>query len=256
MLRRVLVTGLSAGLLAGLFVAAIQIAWITPIILEAEIYESAEAPTGAPDPASRPGTSGASFVLPAAERLEGPAAERLEGPAAERLGGNEGAWAPEDGIERTLFTVLASVLTGVGFGLILVAAVTLSGRHVDPGRGVLWGLAGFAVFTLAPALGLPPELPGMVAADLGARQTWWIGTVISTTGGLALIVFARHRLLKGLGVALLLAPHAVGAPHPGQFGGKVPGELAAEFAVASLFTAALFWTALGGIAGYFHRKIS
>ncbi len=248
MLRRVLVTGLSAGLLAGLFVAAIQIAWITPIILEAEIYESAEARTGAPDPASRPGTAGASFVLPAAERLEGPAAERLEG--------NEGAWAPEDGLERTLFTVLANVLTGVGFGLILVAAVTLSGRYVDPGRGVLWGLAGFAVFTLAPALGLPPELPGMAAADLGARQTWWIGTVISTTGGLALIVFARHRLLKGLGVALLLAPHAVGAPHPGQFGGKVPGELAAEFAVASLFTAALFWTALGGIAGYFHRKIS
>ncbi len=239
-LRRVLVTGLSAGLLAGLFAAAIQFAWITPIILEAEIYESAEAPTGAPDPASRPGPSGASFVLPAAERLEG----------------NKGAWAPEDGIERTLFTVLANVLTGVGFGLILVAAVTLSGRHVDPGRGVLWGLAGFAVFTLAPALGLPPELPGMVAADLGARQTWWIGTVISTTGGLALIVFARPRLLKGLGVALLLAPHAVGAPHPGQFGGKVPGELAAEFAVASLFTAALFWTALGGFAGYFHRKTS
>ncbi len=236
MLRRVLVTGLTAGLLAGLFAAAIQISWITPIIQQAEIYESAEAP----DPASRPGASGASFVLPATRRLEG----------------DEGAWAPEDGIERTLFTVLANVLTGVGFGFILVAAFTLSGRQVDPGRGVLWGLAGFAVFTLAPALGLPPELPGMVAADLGARQTWWIGTVVSSAGGLALIVFARHRLLKGLGLVLLLAPHAVGAPHPGQFGTKVPGELAAEFAVASLFTAALFWTALGGIAGHFHRKIS
>ncbi|MCH7543083.1 MAG: CbtA family protein [Proteobacteria bacterium] len=240
MLRRVLVTGLTAGLLAGLFAAAIQISWITPIIQEAEIYESAEAPTGAPDPISRPGPSGASSVLPAAEHVQG----------------DEGAWAPEDGIERTLFTVLANVLTGVGFGLILVAAFTLSGRQVDPGRGVLWGLAGFAVFTLAPALGLPPELPGMVAADLGARQTWWIGTVVSSAGGLALIVFARHRLLKGLGLVLLLAPHAVGAPHPGQFGTKVPGELAAEFAVASLFTAALFWTALGGIAGHFHRKIS
>ena len=248
MLRRVLVTGLTAGLLAGLFAAAIQIAWITPIILEAEIYESAGAPTGAPDAASRPGASGASFVISAAERLEGPAAERLEG--------NEDAWAPEDGIERTLFTVLANVLAGIGYGLILVAAFTLSGRHVDPRQGVLWGLAGFAVFILAPALGLPPELPGMVAADLGARQTWWIGTVISTAGGLALIVFARHRLLKGLGLALLLVPHALGAPHPGQFGGPVPAELAAEFAVASLFTAALFWTALGGFAGYFHRKIS
>jgi cobalt transporter subunit CbtA len=233
MLRRVLITGLTAGLLAGLFAAAIQISWITPIIQQAEIYESAEAPTGAADPISHPG------VLPAAEHVQK----------------DDDAWAPEDGIERTLFTVLANVLTGVGFGLILVAAVTLSGRKVDPRRGVLWGLAGFAVFALAPALGLPPELPGMVAADLGARQAWWIGTVISTASGLALIVFARHRLLKGLGLALLVAPHAFGAPHPGQFGLKVPGELAAEFAVASLFTAALFWTALGGIAGYFHRKI-
>ena len=110
--------------------------------------------------------------------------------------------------------------------------------------------------SLGPPPVCPPALPAMAAAMLGGRPTWWIGTVISTTGGLALIVFARHRLLKGLGVALLLAPHAVGAPQPGQFGGKVPGELAAEFAVASLFTAALFWTALGGIAGYFHRKIS
>ena len=241
MLGRILITGLTAGLLAGLFAAAIQISWITPIIQQAEIYESAEAPTGAADPISRPGASVAHpAVLAAAEHAQEDA----------------GAWAPEDGIERTLFTVLANVLTGVGFGLILVAAVTLSGRKVDPRRGVLWGLAGFAVFALAPALGLAPELPGLVAADLGARQTWWIGTVISTASGLALIVFARHRLLKGLGLALLLAPHVIGAPHPGQFGLKVPGELAAEFAVASLFTAALFWTALGGIAGYFHRKLS
>jgi cobalt transporter subunit CbtA len=240
MLRHVLITGLTAGLLAGLFAAAIQISWITPIILQAEIYENAEAPSGAADPISRPDPSSAHpAVLPAAGHAQK----------------DDGAWAPGDGIERTLFTVLANVLTGVGFGLILVAAVTLSGRKVDPGRGVLWGLAGFAVFALAPALGLAPELPGMVAAELGARQTWWIGTVISTAGGLALIVFARHRLLKGLGLALLVAPHAFGAPHPGQLEPKVPGELAAEFAVASLFTAALFWTALGGIAGYFHRKI-
>ena len=96
----------------------------------------------------------------------------------------------------------------------------------------------------------------MAAADLGARQTWWIGTVISTTGGLALIVFARHRLLKGLGVAFLLAPHSVCAPHPGQFGCKVPGELAAEFAVSSLFTAALFLTALVVLACSFHLYLS
>ena len=28
-------------------------------------------------------------------------------------------------------------------------------------QGLFWGFAGFAVFTLAPGLGLPPELPAM-----------------------------------------------------------------------------------------------
>ena len=35
--------------------------------------------------------------------------------------------------------------------------------------GLLWGFAGFAVFTLAPGLGLPPELPAMPAAELLPR---------------------------------------------------------------------------------------
>jgi adenosylcobinamide kinase/adenosylcobinamide-phosphate guanylyltransferase len=50
---------------------------------------------------------------------------------------------------------------------------------------MFWGLAGFAVFTLAPGLGLPPELPAMPAADLLARQVWWIGTAAATAIGLA-----------------------------------------------------------------------
>lgn len=41
------------------------------------------------------------------------------------------------------------------------------------GDGRLARMAGFAAFTVAPALGLPPELPGMMAADLGPRQARW-----------------------------------------------------------------------------------
>ena len=67
-----------------------------------------------------------------------------------------------------------------------------------------WGLAGFAAFTLAPNLGLPPELPAMPAADLLARQAWWIGTVVATAAGLALIVFGRSPWFAVLGIALLL----------------------------------------------------
>ena len=54
---------------------------------------------------------------------------------------------------------------------------------------MFWGFAGFAVFTLAPGLGLPPELPAMPAADLGDRQIWWTATVLATAVGLALIAF-------------------------------------------------------------------
>jgi len=36
----------------------------------------------------------------------------------------------------------------VGYALLLVACFSLSGRAVDGRRGVLWGLAGFAAFSL------------------------------------------------------------------------------------------------------------
>ena len=44
----------------------------------------------------------------------------------------------------------------------------------------MWGLAGFAVFTIAPGLGLPPELPGVPAAPLLSRQIWWVTAVLAT----------------------------------------------------------------------------
>ena len=95
-------------------------------------------------------------------------------------------WAPADGAERTFFTFAANMVTGIGFALLLVAVSELFGGIADWRQGVFWGLAGFAVFTLAPGLGLPPELPAMPAADLGERQAWWLGTVLATGAALGL----------------------------------------------------------------------
>ena len=64
------------------------------------------------------------------------------------------------------FTVAANIVTAVGFALLLVAASEFAGGIAGWRSGLLWGLAGFAVFTLAPGLGLPPELPAMPAAEL------------------------------------------------------------------------------------------
>ena len=124
------------------------------------------------------------------------------------------AWEPSDGIERYAFTLLANLVSGVGFALILVAVSEFAGGIGNWRQGLFWGLAGFAVFTLAPGLGLPPELPAMPAADLFPRQVWWTATALATAAGLALIAFRRSPLFAIVGVALIVAPHIVGAPQP------------------------------------------
>src|SRR5262249_18446225 len=102
------------------------------------------------------------------------------------------AWQPADGFERTAFTALADVLTGIAFGLLLTAAYALRGQAMDWRQGLFWGLAGFATFTLAPGLGLPPEVPGTESAPLLGRQVWWVATAVATAGGLALIFLTRN----------------------------------------------------------------
>ena len=124
------------------------------------------------------------------------------------------SWAPADGFERFAYTAGANVVTAIGFALILVAVSEAFGGIASWRQGLFWGFAGFAVFTLAPGLGLPPELPAMPTADLAARQVWWIGTVLATAAGLALIAFRSSIPLALLGVVLIVVPHIIGAPQP------------------------------------------
>jgi cobalt transporter subunit CbtA len=222
-LRRILTAGLVAGFIAGTAVTVVQRLQITPLILAAEVFEDA------------------AEAAPAHEHGGAALGDQHHESAPE-------AWMPANGLERSAFTWLANILAGVGFGLILAAVVAFAGRPVDARRGLLWGLAGYSVFSVAPALGLPPELPGMMAADLVARQVWWIMTVGGTAGGLALMVFAPQpyrRPLQIAGLTLLVLPHLIGAPHLAAEAGTVPAELAARFVVASLAAAALFWAVLG-----------
>lgn len=221
MFKRILVTALLAGLLAGVAISVIQEFTTTPIILHAESLEGKE--------------------VEAAHKHEG-----LDG---------EETWRPSEGLERTLFTALTNVLTGIGFALIMVAGIALSGRPVDGRIGVIWGIAGFATIGLAPALGLPPELPGTLAGDLGARQGWWLFCAAATGAGLWMLVFRHGAIWIPAGVALMAFPHLIGAPSPDRIGGAIPPELAAHFAAASLVTAAIFWSTLGWLSGTFWQRL-
>ncbi len=142
------------------------------------------------------------------------------------------------------------------FALILVAASELAAGIGNWRQGVFWGLAGFSVFTLAPGLGLPPELPAMPAADLAARQVWWVATVLATAAGLALIAFRKSLPLTLLAVALIVAPHIVGAPQPDSFETPIPEGLHHQFVVAVTVTNLLFWLVLGAAAGVARGRVT
>jgi cobalt transporter subunit CbtA len=234
-----------AGLIAGVFLAVVQAFTVVPLIMQAEEYEHAA--EHAKSGAAGQSAVGQSGVSHSAGQSPAPATDQ-----GHRHGEGE-AWSPEDGLERTLYTTLFDVLAGIGFGLILAGGYVLRG-HVDAAQGLLWGLGGFAAFNLAPALGLPPELPGTESAGLAARQTWWLATVLLTGVGLGIIAFVPRWSVKLVGLALLALPHAFGAPHPSEPGSVAPAELQRQFAVVTLVANALFWMVLGAVSGYLFNR--
>ncbi|AUG41780.1 CbtA family protein [Pseudomonas chlororaphis] len=229
MIKRIAQTAGFTGLLAALLLTLLQSFWVAPLILEAETYEKA----------------------PAAQHED--VHEHAAGTAAHSHDAE--AWEPEDGWQRVLSTTGGNLVVAVGFALMLAGLYTLRAPN-RTSQGLLWGLAGYATFCLAPTLGLPPELPGTAAADLAQRQIWWVGTAASTAVGIALVVFARHWLLKVLGVAILAVPHLIGAPQPEVHSMLAPQALEAQFKIASQLTNAAFWLALGLISAWLFRRKS
>src|SRR5262249_39392023 len=57
-------------------------------------------------------------------------------------------------LERAAYSLVFTCAGACGFALLLAGCWALQGE-IGWRRGVWWGLAGFAVFSLAPAIGLP-----------------------------------------------------------------------------------------------------
>ena len=245
MIKTLILSAAAAGLAAGIFTAIVQHVTTTPIIIEAEKYEGGAAAHdhAAAAPAHDHGTA-----VAAAAPAEGAATVTAEAHAEE--------WTPADGIQRTLYTSLATTVIGIGFGMALLAAMTLAGVRIDARTGLAFGVAGFIAVALAPALGLPPEIPGSGAAELGARQTWWFFTVGATVIGIAGLLLAKNPWLQIGGVVLIALPHIVGAPHPQEFVSTAPAELAGHFVATSLAVTAIFWAVLGYASGAFYERFS
>ena len=226
MFRNLFFAAVLAALCAGLLNSAIQHFRVTPLILAAEHYEGE---------AHAHSHEGGSADAAAAAHLQA-----------------ENEWAPQDGFERTAYTVLANVLVAISFALILMALSLFADLPITFGNGALWGMAGFLAVSLAPAFGLAPELPGMPAGEVLPRQIWWFGTVLATGGAILIIAKTRAAWAFAVAVLLIAAPHIIGAPQPPDQNSAVPAHLATEFAAAALGTAAVFWVVLGLLFGRFN----
>ena len=235
MTQRLLTSALFAGFVAGLLAALLHFALVQDLILQAETYESGEA---------------RHFAGVAAETAS---PDHAEGSAALSHDAGEAGVA----FSRNLLTVLFTALIHVGYALLLVAGFGVAsglGIRIGLREGLLWGIAGFAAFQLAPAAGLAPELPGTIAADLSDRQIWWYGTVLATAAALALIGYGRKAHLWVAGAVLLVLPHVIGAPQPDAYAGVAPPELAAAFAARVLAVGLVVWASLGALAGWIWNR--
>lgn len=219
MTRHLLTGALVAGLVTGVFAAALQLFFVVPLLLEGEAYE----------------------VGSRVHFRDGLAESSAGGPG---IGGDLG---------RHLGTLALNLVAWIGFALLMFVGFALaarSGHAVDARRGLIWGLCGFVAVVLAPAAGLPPELPGTVGPELQARQIWWTLTVAASVAGLAAIAFGHGPVPVIAGATLLALPQVIGAPRLDTYFGVAPPELAAHFATMALAVSAAVWAALGGVGGW------
>lgn len=224
--NRVFLSAILAGGIAGIVLAFIQHYTVMPLLFEAESYE-----------------------VSSSDDTSNSHSDHDHGSHSH----SDDVWAPEDGAERTFFTALNSFIVAIGFGLILTALYSLRDT-VTWKAGIVWGFAGFCAVNLAPAFGLPPELPGDAAAEIGQRQTWWVLTVILTAVGIWLVAFSEKQGVRLFGIVLIVLPHIIGAPQPEVHTSLAPADLREDFIHLSLATNAFFWIILGALCAYFYNR--
>ncbi len=228
-LRSTFIASLVIGTLAGLVLSLAQFFLINPIIFQAESFEVAGHDHGSHDHSAE-------------------------------------AWAPADGIERSGYTAVANIFAGIGFTAVLLAIISqcqaLHLTHLTAVKGLLWGMGGFSVFFIAPAIGVPPEIPGIEAAPIEHRQLWWAATVLLVGLGLLVVAFANWPM-KPIGLVLLALPYSIYIPHASgpAFAHPDPDAVAAltelhqQFIVMSGLGNIVFWLVIGLLSGAYFQHL-
>lgn len=218
MITRLLTSALFAGAASGLIAALLQLWFVQPVLLHAELYET-----------------GALLHFGADSNIS----------AAQDVGGFNPL---RDGL-----SIVFTMLVYSAYAMVMLAAMAVAedrGAQITVRTGLVWGLAGFIAIHFAPGFSLAPEVPGAAAADVVARQIWWFATVATAAVAMGLIGFGTSWMAWLGAAALLLAPHLLGAPEPEVFTGPAPTEIGALFAARALGVGMAAWVLLGAFAGY------
>jgi cobalt transporter subunit CbtA len=212
MLGKIILATLIAGLCAGIIMSGIQHYKLVPLISIAESFEKPE--------------------TPCVQTM----------PGMDMCGES---WMPAEGFQRIAATTATTMLVGAGYALLLAGISLVSGLPITKQNGLIWGLCGFLAICLAPAAGLPPELPSMPIADLHTRQIWWAATAASTGFALYLIAGRTEPWAKPLAVFAIALPQLFSLPQPMPHQTDLPPLLAAQFVSASIAANAAFWALIG-----------
>jgi len=218
MMKQILTSAVLAGVVTGVLAAILQLALVVPLIMEAELFESGQR---------------VHFAADGSPQSDRGAPSIFEEPL------------------RHIYTIGFSAVTFTAYAFFLVAGFALATRagHLITARnGIIWGLCGALAVVIAPAVGMPPELPGAIGAEVGPRQIWYLACVMCTAIGVTAIAFGNSAIAALVGAALILAPHVIGAPHLDTYFGVAPAELASEFVARVLGVAAVSWALLGMLA--------
>ncbi|MGB0633987.1 MAG: CbtA family protein [Paracoccaceae bacterium] len=225
MFKNIFVSAVVCGAIAGVLATAMQMLLVTPLLMEAELFETGQS---------------THFIIDGSPESPMKHVNIWEDPY------------------RHLMTLFFNLVTFTGFGFILIAAMALfqkRGFSLSKAEGIVAGVSGFIVFQLAPSVGLPPELPGTISVTVGLKQAWWIITILSTTVGILLLFLGKYKVVSGAGIIFIIIPHLIGHPKLETYFGVAPPELAAEFASRALAVSLVTWIILGVISSQFWKYL-
>ena len=225
MFKNIFVSAVVCGAIAGVLATVMQMLLVTPLLMEAELFETGQS---------------MHFITDGSPESPIKHVDIWEDPY------------------RHLMTLCFNLVTFTGFGFILVAAMAFfqkRGFTLSKAEGIVAGVSGFIVFQLAPSVGLPPELPGTISVAVGLKQAWWIITILSTTVGILLLFLGKYKVVSGAGIIFIIIPHLIGHPKLETYFGVAPPELAAEFASRALAVSLVTWIILGVISSQFWKYL-